>query len=122
MQKLPSVFLLGALLLSGTAAADEPVQPPYGHDSNPDACGAVLCLLGMTRDGDCDKYIQKYFSIKRYKHGHFSPSRTKAARGEAVESLSLIHILRRTCLDAQQWRSRSIARALTSWAPLAKVA
>ncbi|HDU8665229.1 TPA: conjugal transfer protein [Serratia liquefaciens] len=55
-------------------------------DSNPDACGAVLCLLGMTRDGDCDKYIQKYFSIKRYKHGHFSPSRTKAARGETVES------------------------------------
>ena len=86
MQKLPSVFLLGALLLSGPAVADEPVQPPYGHDSNPDACGAVLCLLGMTRDGDCDKYIQKYFSIKRYKHGHFSPSRTKAARGEAVQS------------------------------------
>ena len=45
MQKLPSALLLGALLLSGTAAADEPVQPPYGQDSNPDACGAVLCLL-----------------------------------------------------------------------------
>ncbi|USW97728.1 hypothetical protein NHF39_17810 [Pseudomonas proteolytica] len=38
----------------------------------------------MTRDGDCDKYIQKYFSIKRYKHGHFSPSRTKAARGRLM--------------------------------------
>lgn len=86
MQKLLSALLLGALLLSGTAAADEPVQPPYDQDSNPDACGAVLCLLGMTRDGDCDKYIQKYFSIKRYRNGHFSPSRTKDARGRAVES------------------------------------
>lgn len=47
---------------------------------------AVRCLLGMTRDGDCEKYIQKYFSIKRYRNGHFSPSRTKDARGRAVES------------------------------------
>ncbi len=86
MQKLPFALLLGALLLSGTVVADEPVQPPYVQDSDADACGAVLCLLGVIRYGDCDMYIQKYFSIKRYKHGHFSPSRTKNARGQAVES------------------------------------
>nr|WP_315418655.1 hypothetical protein [uncultured Pseudomonas sp.] len=45
----------------------------------------MLYLPGMIRDGDCEKYIQKYFSIKRYKNGHFSLSRTKDARGRAVE-------------------------------------
>ena len=82
MQKLSAAFLLGAVLLSGTAAAADSDPPPYGHDSDPDACGAALCLLGMTRDGDCDKYITTYFSIYRTKHGKFSPSRTAQARGD----------------------------------------
>lgn len=86
MKKLPFAALLSALFLSGAVnASDLPSPPPnYGHDSDSDACGAVLCLLGMTRDGDCDKYIKNYFGIKRYKHGNFSPSRTKAARGGVV--------------------------------------
>ncbi|MQT27552.1 hypothetical protein GHN41_21175 [Pseudomonas helleri] len=81
MQKLSAVFLLSAALFSGAATAVESDQP-YGHDSDPDACGAALCLLGTTREGDCDKYITKYFSIYRTKHGKFSPSRTAEARGD----------------------------------------
>ncbi len=75
MQKLSAAFLLSAALFSGAAIAAES-DLPYGHDSDPDACGAALCLLGTTRDGDCDKYITKYLSIYRTRHGKFSPSRT----------------------------------------------
>ena len=45
MKKLPFAALLGAVFLSGAVNATD---LPYGHDSDPDACGAVLCLLGMT--------------------------------------------------------------------------
>jgi len=52
--------------------------------SDEDACGATLCLLGMSRDGDCDKYLKRYFSIVRFRHGKFSASRTSEARGNFV--------------------------------------
>lgn len=73
-------------LFAGIVHASE--QPPtdytYGEKSDQDACGAVLCLLGMTRDGDCDKYVNQYFGIVKYKKGKFSPSRTASARGDFV--------------------------------------
>lgn len=77
---------VATLAFSGIAQAG--VQPPpdfsYGDKRDEDACGATLCLLGMSRDGDCDKYLKHYFSIVKFKHGKFSPSRTAAARGDFV--------------------------------------
>ena len=85
MRKQVLAFL-ATLAFAGVAQAG--AQPPtdfsYGENSDTDACGAILCLLGMTRDGDCDKYLKRYFSIVKFKHGHFSPSRTAAARGDFV--------------------------------------
>ncbi|MFC3945621.1 hypothetical protein CCU68_06515 [Pseudomonas gingeri NCPPB 3146 = LMG 5327] len=74
--------------LAFAGAAQAGAQPPtdfsYGQNSDEDACGATLCLLGMRHDGDCDKYLKRYFGIRKYKHGDFSPSRTAAARGDFV--------------------------------------
>lgn len=70
--------LIGGVLLTGTAIA---ATPQAGDDgSNPDACGAALCLIGVIRDDDCNGYINQYFGIEKYKDGHFSPSKTKKAR------------------------------------------
>lgn len=77
------VALLGGVLVSGSAFAE--TQPLVDDGSNPDACGAVLCLAGKLREGDCNKYIDDYFDIEKYKNGHFSPSRTKRARGEWLD-------------------------------------
>lgn len=69
--------VFAALTFAGVSHASDLPQPPtdysYGSKSDSDACGATLCLLGMTRDGDCNKYVTKYFSIIRTKHGKFSP-------------------------------------------------
>jgi hypothetical protein len=85
MRKQVLAFL-ATLAFAGVAQAG--AQPPtdfsYGQNSDEDACGATLCLLGMSRDGDCDKYLKRYFSIVKFKHGNFSPSRTAAARGDFV--------------------------------------
>lgn len=79
MQNKMILTFLGGLLVSGAALA----EPQAGDDgSDPDACGAALCLIGQIRDDDCNKYIDQYFDIEKYKHGHFSPSRTKEARGK----------------------------------------
>lgn len=86
--RTPIMTFLAALALAGTVQANELPQPPtnydYGSKSDSEACGATLCLLGMIRDGDCDKYVTKYFSIIRTKKGKFSPSRTAEARGDFV--------------------------------------
>ncbi|MEZ2726767.1 TrbM/KikA/MpfK family conjugal transfer protein [Pseudomonas putida] len=80
--------VFAALAFAGVSHASDLPQPPtdytYGSKSDSDACGATLCLLGTTRDGDCNKYVTKYFSIIRTKHGKFSPSRTAEARGDFV--------------------------------------
>ncbi|HHW1937424.1 TPA: TrbM/KikA/MpfK family conjugal transfer protein [Pseudomonas aeruginosa] len=81
--RLKVAFLTAAIILSSSVQADQlPGNFNYGSESDSDACGATLCLLGMTRDGDCDKYVREYFSIVRYKKGKFSPSRTSEARGD----------------------------------------
>jgi hypothetical protein len=78
MKALMWVTLISGVLLAGTAVA---ATPQAGDDgSNPDACGAALCLIGKTRDDDCNNYISKYFGIEKTKHGHFDPSKTKKAR------------------------------------------
>lgn len=81
---IKTAILAAALTLASSAYADQPTSPDYsyGSKSDSDACGATLCLLGMSRDGDCDKYVTRYFSIVRTKHGKFSPSRTSEARGD----------------------------------------
>lgn len=69
--RTPIMTFLAALAFAGTVQANELPQPPtnydYGSKSDSEACGATLCLLGMIRDGDCDKYVTKYFSIIRTK-------------------------------------------------------
>ena len=85
MRKQVLAFL-ATLAFAGVdqAGAQPPTDFSYGENSDTDACGATLCLLGITRDGDCDKYLKRYFSIVKFKHGNFSPSRTAAARGDFV--------------------------------------
>lgn len=78
----PAFVLVGTLLPAITWAD---TQPLADDGSDPDACGAALCLTSAIRDGDCDKHITKYFDIERYRHGHFSPSRTKAARWDYLQ-------------------------------------
>lgn len=82
--RIKTALLVAAMILGGNVHAEQlpPTDYSYGSKSDSDACGATLCLLGMTRDGDCDKYVTRYFSIVRYKKGKFSPSRTAEARGD----------------------------------------
>lgn len=44
------------------------------------ACEVILCLSSSTRPSECNAPISKYFSIRVYHHGSFSPSRTIKAR------------------------------------------
>ncbi|OCG28979.1 hypothetical protein A9G45_01425 [Gilliamella sp. HK2] len=44
------------------------------------ACEVILCLSSSTRPPECSAPISKYFSIKIYHHGSFSPNRTIKAR------------------------------------------
>lgn len=72
MKKILAISALTVALFSGSASAGG------------DACGTVLCLGGMILGGDggkeCKTHIESYFSINKYKHGHFSPSKTLKAR------------------------------------------
>nr|QOQ33320.1 hypothetical protein [Pseudomonas syringae pv. actinidiae] len=78
--------ILATLAFTGLAhAGEQPLNVISDPDkSDEDACGATLCLLGMSRDGDCEKYLKRYFSIVKFKNGNFSPSRTAEARGDFV--------------------------------------
>jgi hypothetical protein len=62
------------------------VTPVQAGDDNQNACGAVLCLAGLMQGGnggrDCGQYEANYFSIVRYRHGHFDLSGTSSARGD----------------------------------------
>jgi len=74
-------IVLTALLLStagiGTARAD-----------NQTACGAVLCLGGLTLGASggagCASYLAGYFSIVSFKHGSFDPWATLSKRGNFI--------------------------------------
>lgn len=44
------------------------------------ACEVILCLSSSTRPSECSAPISKYFSIRIYHHGSFSPSKTIKAR------------------------------------------
>ncbi|MDR2893685.1 MAG: hypothetical protein LBV80_11520 [Deltaproteobacteria bacterium] len=44
------------------------------------ACEAILCLSSPHRPAECDPALNYYYSIKRYKDGDFSASRTRSAR------------------------------------------
>lgn len=83
-RKISALVLMGTLL---PAICWADVQPFTDIDdgSDPDACGAALCLTSAIRDGDCNKYIDKYFDIEKYRNGHFSPSRTKEARWDFLQ-------------------------------------
>ncbi|MGY2172132.1 TrbM/KikA/MpfK family conjugal transfer protein [Pseudomonas gingeri] len=85
MKRTIMALAFGAVFVSGLCWADDAVVEAPDDGSDPDACGAVLCLTGVIRDDDCNKYVTKYFSIEKYKHGHFSPSRTMSARGQFLD-------------------------------------
>lgn len=82
-------FLAFLATLAFTGAAYAGAQPPtdftYGQTDDEDSCGAILCLLGTSLDVECDKYLKRYFSIVRFRHGKFSRSRTAEARGNFLE-------------------------------------
>jgi hypothetical protein len=71
------VLICGALAVLKVTSAD---------DDNTSACGAVLCLAGLmdggSGGGQCNQYERDYFSIVRYRHGHFDLSGTSSARGD----------------------------------------
>lgn len=60
-------------------------------DDNPltsdqtDACGAILCLSSSTKPSECTSYLKRYFSIKVFKHGSLSWSKTVNARKKFLE-------------------------------------
>ncbi|MDD2859585.1 MAG: TrbM/KikA/MpfK family conjugal transfer protein [Acidiphilium sp.] len=70
-------------ILSMVPLAGQAVAATQAND-NDTACGAVLCLAGqaMGQGGGsaCTSYMASYFSIVRFHHGDFSPSRTASAR------------------------------------------
>lgn len=70
MKKLLFFLVLMMLILPVSAFAD----------SEEDACGAILCLASPTKPSECKPYLAKYFSIRKFKHGIFSISRTIDAR------------------------------------------
>jgi hypothetical protein len=101
-----TLLLFGPILLALTAASYQAIADDSATDSQDDsdegvtvqlppdesanndnaACGAVMCLfgemVGQKGGGDCPDYEKTYFSIRVYKHGSFSPSRTAAKRLE----------------------------------------
>lgn len=76
-----------ALVASLTAALSIPA-----HADNDTACSAILCLSGaVTGDketitsSDCVKPKDKFFSIIKFKRGHFDKKGTKNARGKFLK-------------------------------------
>jgi hypothetical protein len=63
-----------------------PLVPSAWADNNMTACGTVLCLAGVLDGGaggsGCSGYERAYFSIVRYRHGHFDLSGTSEARAD----------------------------------------
>ncbi|QCP55156.1 killer protein [Trinickia violacea] len=59
-------------------------SPAHADESDPSACGAVLCLagelLGSSGGENCSEYESQYFSIVRYHHGHMDLGPTSNAR------------------------------------------
>jgi hypothetical protein len=70
MKKLTMIFITA---LTFSAA------PVFAISTKDLACGAIMCLSG---DGGsaCSPYLDKYFSIKKKKHGSFCSPCTKIAR------------------------------------------
>ena len=70
MKKLTLIFITA---LTFSAA------PVFATSTKDLACGAIMCLSG---DGGsaCSPYLDKYFSIKKKKHGSFCSPCTKIAR------------------------------------------
>lgn len=70
-----------ALLLSAAG-----IQSARADNQN--ACGAVLCLGGMTLGASggagCASYLAEYFSIVSFKHGSFDPWATLSKRGNFI--------------------------------------
>ncbi|MCX8657365.1 conjugal transfer protein TrbM [Gilliamella sp. B2894] len=49
------------------------------------ACEVILCLSSSERPSECNPPIAKYFSIKAYSHGSYSPSKTIQKRKEFLK-------------------------------------
>jgi hypothetical protein len=68
-----------AVLLAGLLS----VPPAMAQDNTP-PCGAILCLagamIGQGGGGACNSYIDKYFSIVSWRHGHMDLIATAASR------------------------------------------
>jgi hypothetical protein len=75
-----------------TAALLSAVGIQSARADNQNACGAVLCLGGMTlgaSGGDgCASYLAAYFSIVSFKHGSFDPWGTLSERGDFINQCS----------------------------------
>lgn len=76
-----------ALIASLTTAL---AMPAYAD--NDTACSAILCLAGaVTGDtetitsNECIKPKEKFFSIVKFKRGHFDKKGTKNARGKFLK-------------------------------------
>ena len=81
MRRQALVLLAVTLAAPGALAADED-----------DACGAILCLAGemtgSSGDGECSRYLERYFNIVEKHHGDFSPARTARKRMGFLEQCS----------------------------------
>ncbi|WNC95458.1 TrbM/KikA/MpfK family conjugal transfer protein (plasmid) [Paraburkholderia sp. FT54] len=77
MKRMIAILICSAVATQTVALAD---------DDNPSACGAVLCLAGLIADGsaggDCNNYMTGYFSIVKFRHGHFDETGTSNARSD----------------------------------------
>lgn len=70
-----------------------PIKQPPGNgntgNSNSDACGAVLCLMGAAMQGKvptkCEPYIRKYFEIQVFSGGDFDPRKTFKKRRQFLD-------------------------------------
>lgn len=69
----------------------------------------------MRHDGDCDKYLKRYFGIRKYKHGDFSPSGLQQPVGASWRSVSMIRPGPRKPMTSGE------ARSMASKSPMFRV-
>lgn len=72
--KLFKSFILLSIFFSITVSAEELTGDVRT------ACEVILCLSSSARPAECSAPISKYFAIRIYHHGNFSPSKTINAR------------------------------------------
>lgn len=83
MKKLNKLIVIFFVFVSFNALALTGDETLKGDKKT--ACEVILCLSSSSRPSECNSPIAKYFAIKVYSHGSFSPSQTIKKRKEFLK-------------------------------------